>query len=393
MREVIRGGSRLVCALLIVGLVAVGAAACGGGSDSSSSGSSTSSPEEATTTSSNDSGVSAQAESTYGKFAEPVTTFVGGPTEPVKPPTGKKLTIVTCSFQGVTCVRAAEGAKSAAETLGYSAKIVDGQGNPAVWNSAILTAVSEKADGIILTAVSAPLVTGAIAAANKADIPVAATLDTEGEGLAVKANTVRSEVVSANSAYVAKESGASAKVLLISDVSEFPDLKQDEELWPKELEADCNGGCEVADKLEFTLETAAQRLPGDVAQALQSNPEIKYIALPFDTIIPFVEQGMRQAGKNGQVKMIGANADPPSIKSIEAGEMQMSLGAPAEWIGWDAVDGLVRVMAGKELPPLEKGVTNYKVPMRYVDESDNPGPQGWTGEYDYEAAFKKLWGK
>jgi ribose transport system substrate-binding protein len=385
MREAIRRSNHWIGLLFLVGLIAAGLAACGSSSDTS-----------ATTNggSSGSGGVSAEAKTTFEKFSKPITSFVGGPSEPVKPPPGKNLTIITCGSQGITCVRVANGAKAAAETLGYKAKIVDGQSNPSVWNEAILNALSSGSDGIILAAVSPPLVTGALEAAEKAGVPVAATLDTAGEDLAVRVNYDRSDVATANAAFVAEDSGGEAEVLLLTDVSEFPDLKIDRELWPKQLEADCEGNCKVAETIEFNVVQAAQRLAGDIAQTLRSHPDVKYISLPFDTIAPFVEQGIRQAGKTGQVKMVGNGGDPPSIEAIEAEEMVVSLGTPAEWMGWDAVDGLLRVMTGEKVPPLEKaGETNYKVPVRYITAEDEVGPEGWQGDFDYEAAFEKLWGK
>jgi ribose transport system substrate-binding protein len=275
-------------------------------------------------------------------------------------------------------------------------KVIDGQSQPMVWNQAIQTAITSKTDGIVLAAVPPALVGAAIAKARAADIPVAAVLSVLGAPTAVKVDYPRTDVVAANSAFIAKDSGGTAKVLELI-APEFPETAEYPELYRKDLAADCKG-CEVVASAKFTLALASQRLAGDVAQALREHPDIDYITMPFDTINPFVIQGVRQAGRAGKVKLvgIGIGADPPSVEAIKSGDEAMSLGTPAEWMGWDAVDGLVRTFAGEAVPPLRKGVgteTNYQVPLEYITADNLPGPEGWQGDLDYQRKFRELWGE
>lgn len=374
----------------VIGLsaLAIGIAGCSS-SNSSSSGTSGKSSSGTGTTS----GVSSSVASTIARFSGRVSW--PGPTTSVTPPARKKLTIIICGSQGITCVRVGNGAKAAAAALGYTATVVDGQSQPTVWNQAIRSAVASRTNGIILAGVPPALVTGALAVAKSAGIPVATVLSVLGPATNLRVTYDRAKVAQANSAFIAKNSAGTAKVLVVRD-DEFPETKPTMDAYATDLPKTCSG-CSVVKTIKFTLALASSRLAGDVAQALQSNPSINYIVVPFDAVETFLSQGIRQAGKTGQVHIVGVGADPPSVQGIKAGDEVESLGTPAEWMGWDAVDGLVRVFAKKTVPTLDAtlpgGASNYQVPERLITRSNLPGASGWQGAYDYQAKFKQLWGK
>lgn len=359
-------------------------AACGDdGDDAASSAGSTST----TTTQAEQS-----ADETFAQYSREITDWPG-PDDPVKVTPGKKVTIITCGSTGITCVRVANGAKAAAESLGYKATIVDGRQQPTVWNQAVSQAISNKSDGIILAAVPPVLVQGALKAASDAGIQIAATLTPNGDGPVTRVNYDRSKVAEANAAFIAKDSGGDAKVLQLADYTDFPDLKQDGEAYAGLLKKYCDT-CEVTKTLRFTAALAPQRLPGDIAQALQSDPSINYVLVPFDTFNAFVIQGLRQANKAGSVKIVGVGADPPSLDAIKQGIQVESLGTPAEWMGWDAVDGLLRAWAEQKQAPIIKSAnSNYDVPLKYITKDNLPEAAGWQGDYDYQSKYEELWQK
>jgi ribose transport system substrate-binding protein len=377
-----------------IGLVALAVVIAGCGSSSSSSSSSSAATSASTTSAGTaTSGASSSVASTIAEFSGPVKW--PGPNTSVKPPTGKTITIIICGSQGITCVRVGNGAKAAAAALGYKATVVDGQSEPTVWNQAIRSAVASKTSGIILAGVPPALVTGALAVAKSAGIPVATVLSVLGPATDVRVTYDRAKVAQANSAFIAKNSGGNAKVLVVRD-DEFPETKPTMDGYTTDLPKACSG-CSVVKTINFTLALASSRLAGDVTQALQSNPSINYIVVPFDAVETFLSQGIRQAGMTGKVHIVGVGADPPSVQGIKAGDEVESLGTPAEWMGWDAMDGLVRVFAKKAVPALDAslpgGASNYQVPERIITKSNLPGASGWQGSYNYQAKFKQLWGK
>jgi ribose transport system substrate-binding protein len=372
---------RAIAIAALLGCLAL--VACGDDDDSSSSAGSSG------TATASDTAVDAEAQKIVDEFMSPVEW--PGPNDPVKPPAGKKITMITCGSQGITCVRVANGVKAAGEALGYQVKVVDGRSDPTVWNQAIKGAIADKADGIAMSAIPPAVVGDAIASAKKAGIPVAAGLSTAGDAQ-VKATPNRPDIARANAAYLAVASKGKAKVLSIRD-DEFPETKNTADLLPKELARLCSG-CEISKEINFTLALASQRLASQVTQALRNDPGIDYITTPFDTVNVFVQQGIAQAQRKGKVKIVGVGGDPPSVDAIKAGDEIASLGEPGEWVGWMLVDGLARIFAGQDVPPLDTAVdTHYDVPQRFITADTELDPQGWQGGFDYQSKFKELWGK
>jgi ribose transport system substrate-binding protein len=368
---------RAVAAAALAGCLPL--AACGDDEDASSSGSETKA----------DSGVNPEAQKLVDQFTSPVTW--PGPNDPVKAPAGKKLTVIICGSQGITCVRVGNGVKAAGEALGYSVKVVDGRSDPTVWNQAIKSAVADKTDAIALAAIPPALVADAIGSAKKAGIPVGAALSTAGPA-DVKANANRSDLARATAAYLTVASKGKATILSIRD-DEFPETKFTSDQLPKDL-ADLCPDCKISKETSFTLALASQRLAGQVTQALRNDPTIDYIVPPFDTVNVFIQQGIAQAGRKGKVKIVGAGGDPPSVDAIKAGDELASLGQPGEWMGWSLVDGFLRIFAGQDVPPLNKDVdTNYDVQQRWISADTELDPQGWQGGLDFASKYKELWGK
>jgi ribose transport system substrate-binding protein len=314
-------------------------------------------------------------------MSKPVVTWPG-PDEAVKAEPGKKITILTCGSTGITCVRVANGAKAAADALGWDADVVDGQNQPTVWNSALSTALSEGTDAIILAAVPPAAAAGALEKAKKGGVPVIGLLSEAGAELATDTITLDSPAIGKLMAdTVAVESDGNAKVLLLID-KQFPEIVPRWDAFRKEL-ADVCPSCSVESEQEFSLALASQRLAGIVSSTLSSNPKINYVVQPFDAIAPFTEQGIRAGGS--KAKIVGLGADPPAVQAMTDGIQVASVGTPAEWMGWMAVDSLLRTEAGQEVP-------DYDVPSRVLTSDSIPGADGWQGDFDYQSKFKEIWG-
>jgi ribose transport system substrate-binding protein len=379
-----RRWSPRVAAIATAFVVATSVAACGSSDEDTAKGSG--SGEAAATTEK-----AASTDPVFAKYSSPVT--LDEPSKAVKAPAGKKITIIICGSQGATCVRVGNGAKEAAEALGYQVDVVDGRSQPSVWNQTFQSAIAKKSDGIVLAAVPPGLVSGAMAKAKAAGVKVAAVLSTAGPSPDVAVEIDRSEVSEGNSAFLAKDSGGKADILLVRD-DEFPETKKSQLGYKTALPKICPE-CKISDEVSFTLALAAQRLAGNIASKLRNNPSINYVAIPFDAVAPFATQGIREAGRTGKVKLIGVGGDPPSIDALKADEMVESFGTPAEMMGWMALDGLARAFVGEKVGERNTTViTDYKVPQRLVTKENLPdGPTWDAGGFDYRSKFKQLWGK
>jgi ribose transport system substrate-binding protein len=308
-----------------------------------------------------------------------------GPDAPVKTAAGKTVTVVTCSSQGIGCVRAAQGVEAAGKALGWTVRVIDGRGDPGAWNGAILSAIAGKSDGIVLAAVPPMLVGDALQRAAAAKLPVVSVFNPKPEqadGIFAYVRPDHSAQGALAASWVANDSAGKAHVLIIED-REFPELNQRVAGFKSALAA-CTG-CVVVDSVESTIGTMAQRLPGAVAAALSRHPDIDYVVAPFDSNAFFSGQGVRQAGRSGAVKVTGYEGDPQAVDGIRTGAQAMSIADAAEWMGWQATDELARAFAGA--PP-----ANIPVPFRLIDKTNAPQTPGWLGDLDYSAKFKGVWG-
>ena len=68
------------------------------------------------------------------------------------------------------------------------------------------------------------------------------------------------------------------------------------------------------------------------------------------------------------------------------------LAVPDAWMGWEAVDAMNRIFAGQE-STISSSVLNSEPDRLFTTGGNKPAFSGpWTGDYDYAAAYQKLWG-
>jgi ribose transport system substrate-binding protein len=358
--------------LAVAGSLAAALTACGGASNDNAATGTTGSANGAVAT-------------TVTDAMAPLASFPA-PGGAVKAPAGKRVVAITCSSQGYGCVQGGIGVQEAGKALGWKVTVVDGKGDPGAWNAAIQQAVVAKADGIVLLAVDPQLVSGALAKAKAAGIPVVSTFIPKLGSATVDgyASTDHAQGGKILADWIIKDSGGKADVLMLSEKA-FPELVKRNAALTDELASQCPG-CRIAATVEFNIGTMAQQLAGAVTSALQRDPKVDYVVAPFDSSGIFAGQGIRQAGKAGAVKMVGAEGDPNGIQAVQGGTQAIDLATVPPWGGWAAMDLLVRRFAGTPLETAE-------LPQRLFDKSNVPAGKGWTGDVDYQAKYRELWGR
>jgi ribose transport system substrate-binding protein len=191
--------------------VALFAAGCGS-SSSTTSGGASSTASSATTTPAASGNPAIQA--ILAKATAPISSWAGFQ-KPFHAPTGKHIVAIECSALGVGCVQAANAAEEAGAVLGWNVNVVNGQGDPSVWSSAVQNAVAAKVDGIMLIAISPALIKQGVAQAKAAGIPVVATLVGPPADAAVVADP--NSGGKAMAAYLASASGGKGDFLVLND--------------------------------------------------------------------------------------------------------------------------------------------------------------------------------
>ncbi len=359
-------------------LIATAALAAGCGSSDDGSASTAAGTGTGSGTAAQPTGGASAAAKTVADASKPITAWDGFD-EPIRPPAGKRIVAIECSSLGVGCVQGAKAAEEAAQAIGWKADVVNGKGDPTVWNSAIQAAVAAKADGIVLFAISPALVKDAVAKAKAAGVPVvAAYVGPKADSLVVSDAQQGGKIMAA---YLADASGGKANALVLND-AEFVLTDERNKAMVSELQTICPD-CKTKD-VEFTFATMPTKLPGQVAAALQADPTIDYVVVPFDAAVQFVRQGIQQAGS--KAKVASFEGDPSTMKTIGDGTQAADLAVPNTWAGWQSVDDLVRLMQGEP-------VKNAPLPVRLFTDANKADAANWDGDLDFRAKYRELWGQ
>lgn len=324
---------------------------------------------------------------------KPVTVNPDAPTEPFKPAAHKHIMIMTCGNAGAGCVRIAQGAKEAAEAIGWTADVVDGRFDPTVQNAAVLQAVHAGVDGIISVAADPNLMSQAMAlvAAKKVPFVVASQTpsahDVPGVDSWVSPDPVQSGKNAAE--WVQKDSAGKAKILIV-DLPGFADIGTRNGTLVAGLRSDC-AQC-VIYRVNGSAQTMGTSLAPQVTSQLQQHPDTTYVWSPDDALSDFIAQGIRQAGKTSSVKLVSRSGSPEELTRIKEGTAAADGAAPDNYGGWLAFDSLARAISGVT-------VKNYVIePERWFSAANIDGApsdmlvKGWNVDFDYRAAFKTMWG-
>jgi ABC-type sugar transport system substrate-binding protein len=112
----------------------------------------------------------AKAQADVAAARKPMTTFTGPKTSPGPVPSGKSVVSIY-SVPAPLPQRSAAGVVDAAKHLGWSGKVVFGNGNPPGWLAAINTAVTGGASAVVMSAGVPALIAPGIAKAKAAGAP------------------------------------------------------------------------------------------------------------------------------------------------------------------------------------------------------------------------------
>ena len=380
----LRGASRLLvlCIPLVCTAVLAG---CGSSSSSSSSASSNSGSSTAKSSS-----IVAKAKAIVAT-AMHVSTAWPGPNTPVKPPAQKgKLGVVTCGPYG-GCLQNGEGAAAGAKAVGWTSTMVNPTtGSPEEVNGDIEKLINGGATAIIWGGWPSSILGPAIAAAKRAHIPTASieageTTPTDiNEGAQGKPFLQLGALVGW---WMIANSNGKAQVGVLSD-NEYT-TGQDIDKGLERVIAQCPG-CKIVASQDIPAAQEQTLAPTDTVAMLRSNPSINYMFVPFDSRVPYVVEGVRQAGKPN-VQIASEQPGSSSIKALTAPQPTLDAATQSSeiWAGWAAFDQLLREIAHQPLVyhPLPLILTtraNAKVPT-YI-------PLSTTNAIDFPAHFKKLWG-
>jgi ribose transport system substrate-binding protein len=379
-------GRRGLTTLAVV--VALGLAACGGDDDTATT--STATDAAATATDAGGGGVEA-AKAAVAEHIKTAGVEFPQPSEPFDPGTGK-VAVISCGQAGINCKQGSDDVRAAAEAMGWeSSPVFDGEFAPAKQAGYVQQAIREGYDAIVLVSIDANSIKAALDEAKAKDIPVSCVMCTNGgvgDVIDVTTNGESDGIAIAD--YIAADSDGKAKLLAYDDKS-FPIVRARVDAMKARLDEVCPE-CEVE---EATIATTDLTKPGPPTwtAALAQYPEgsIGYVMAPYDPFaIPFTKTA-EQRGRT-DLKIGGYDASPDFVSLIEGGDgpAAVTTAAPFPYAAWGALDQVARVKAGKESwesTGLPVALVTEANAAEFDDAFFSPD------DFDYQALFKRLWGK
>lgn len=305
---------------------------------------------------------------------------------------GKTVWFIAPSLQIPFVVAISEGAKKAAAAAGMTLKVFDGQGQADRFNQGISLAISQHAAGIILQAIPPEVVSGTLADAKAAGIPVIDTFNRgpdkplpsgiEGQVTLDYAQTGRTMA-----SFIAADSGGSATVGVVT-WGIYSIYKEMVPAFQQQLKKAC-GGCAVPTVKDVSPTAPATELQNITSTMLRQHPNIDYLAPVADNIATGMMPAVEASG-NSKVKLVSSDANPPNLKNVEAGHVQVADVAtpPLDSIGWAQIDQLGRIMAGAKPSKADASLPT----QLFTTKNIPPAANRYPGYANFQAGYLKEWG-
>jgi ribose transport system substrate-binding protein len=132
------------------------------------------------------------------------------------------------------------------------------------------------------------------------------------------------------------------------------------------------------------------KIQPEVQAALVADAGINYILPIYDSMSAFVVPALTLSNRT-DVRIASYNGTPFTLDLLRDGDlMEMNVGESLSWVGYAAVDGMMRLLC-------DKGeITELNTPLYIFDDGnvkDAGVPAGYGGYGDgHISGFKKLWG-
>ena len=304
---------------------------------------------------------------------------------------GKSYWIIPLTTAVPTIVNEVNGYVAAAQAAGAKATIFDGKGSPATVVQGFNSAITAKADGIVLLFIDPVTVQPSLAAAAAAKIPVIDGINGLLSAPFAAGQTGRStydEIKAGTLAadYAVKLKGCDLNAVVVGSAKESAASLYYSQGVTKELERICTN-CKL-EEIDVAPADIATKLIGLTQTTLQRNPKINLIISASDSAyVPGISAALTALNLTLPIVSFGG-------QNIQEGQKGGNIKAetispPGAVVGWYLFDATLRAQSGK---------TGFatEMPVNLVDSSNwgsDPDVAAILPQYkDYQAKFKALWG-
>lgn len=320
-----------------------------------------------------------------------------GPTSGPKAEAGKTMVYVSTDQRNGGARGAGEGAREAAEKIGWEFRVIDGQGTVSARSSGLEQAIASKPDVIVLGGIDATEQATVIEAAAEQGIVIVGWHSYAKSGphdtLPIFSNITTDplEVARAAASFPCAETGGKAGAVIFTDSTyEIAVAKSD--AMAKVIEA-C-GDSKVLEVVDTPLADASTRMPPLTTALLQRYGDDWTHALSInDLTFDFMPPSLASAGIPGggpPVNISAGDGSEVAFQRIRQGEYQAgTVAEPLRLQGWQVVDEANRALNGEK-------DSGYVAPAHLFTPENIEFDGGPKNTYDpdnnYDEAYLKIWG-
>lgn len=328
----------------------------------------------------------------------PAFSFAGTPYNARKAIAGKTIFSIP-SISGIPYHDVADPEmKRVALALGAKNFIIfPNQGSPKEWASGIELAIARHVDIIQLGDLDPTLVIPQLEDAKKAGIPVVLTAAYPEETplpASVKNLIVAQRTAPFKAAARIVAAWFAANVdkpnVLISTSNEQPPNPPIVNAFTTELQRLSPGASTVVSNVALT--DWATKIPGETESALIRNPTINAAYPVYDAQSQYVETGLRQANKLGQIPIASYNGSADVLKQIQDGsDVKADVGENLLWLAWANLDTTIRALDHQTNIPADQKTALRLFDKSNVDAAGRPPKDGQGYGDAYIKGYEKLW--
>jgi ribose transport system substrate-binding protein len=315
-----------------------------------------------------------------------------GPTSGPKAVPGRSIVYVAQTMTNPGVAGAATGVIEAANAIGWSVRVIDGQGTSAGIQAAFSEAVDLKPSGIVIGGFDPGLTSQQVAQADAAHIAligwhaVAAPGPSQSPPLFTNITTSVANVARISADWIIAQSDGTAGVVLFTDDS-IPFAKDKADLIQAEL-ATC-ARAKLLVRENIPIPDAGTRVPEEVSSLLaRFQDQWTYSVAVNDLYFADAAPALRAAGKQGGGAPfnIGAgDGDSSAFERINSRQFQAAtVPEPLFAQGWQIVDEFNRAFAGRP-------ATGYVAPVHIATTANSGGATAWDPS-GFREAYLRIWG-
>jgi ABC-type sugar transport system substrate-binding protein len=334
--------------------------------------------------------ISPKVQSELAPYLKPTTELTVNTPLSKTPPKGKKVFMLSNGIE-ITQLTAA-GIKAASGALGWSFSTISvDASNPTTTNSAMLSAVAQGADVVILTATDLSIYSQALAVAKQHGTVVIdmASGNKPTPGVTALVNNASHTPIWGKIAALgiladAQKADKDANVAIVTAPVFDTILGPGNTAVENTVKANCTA-CTVGTIPISAGDLFAGKTPPDVVSYLQSHPTVNYLMLGFGGFDDGLRPALQAAGF-GKVKIFGIAPVETQLKSVSAGEEGGWVSDPLAISGWMAVDAAARSFTGDDPTAYDKvGIPTFLFTKKTAG-------LGAEVPVDYQSQFEKMWG-